>query len=92
MEQTPVALLRAALIGELETRGIGRPSTYATIVGTLLSRGYALREKRALVPTVAGKEVLDLLVGAFPDTFDVRFTSNRQKINWMTSRAAGPIG
>ncbi|MDR2820410.1 MAG: type I DNA topoisomerase [Desulfovibrio sp.] len=55
----------AALIRELENRGIGRPATFAAIVDTILKREYIRTEKRLLVPTPLGEKAVDLLVGAF---------------------------
>ena len=55
----------AALIKELERRGIGRPSTYASILENITSREYLLIEKRFLVPTPRGEKVIDTLMGRF---------------------------
>ena len=55
----------ASLIRELEKRGIGRPSTYAAILDTIMSRGYVKTEKRLLVPTPLGVMVVDGLRGNF---------------------------
>jgi len=68
----------AALIRELEKRGIGRPSTYAAILDTVQARGYAALEKRQLVPTPLGEKVIDALAGRF--TFaDFDFTSGMEQ-------------
>lgn len=55
----------ASLVRELETRGIGRPSTYAAILDTVQQRGYVKLEKRNLVPTPLGEKVVDALAGSF---------------------------
>lgn len=55
----------ASLVRELEKRGIGRPSTYAAIIDTIMSRGYVKTEKRFLVPTQLGEKVVDSLRGHF---------------------------
>ncbi|MDR3176845.1 MAG: topoisomerase DNA-binding C4 zinc finger domain-containing protein, partial [Desulfovibrio sp.] len=55
----------AALVRELEKRGIGRPSTYASILDTIQTRGYVALEKRFLVPTPLGETVIDALAGRF---------------------------
>ncbi|MBN1423865.1 type I DNA topoisomerase [Candidatus Fermentibacteria bacterium] len=65
----------ASLIKELESKGIGRPSTYASIVSTLRRRNYVVREDKCLVPTELGKAVNTILVGGFPDLFAVGFTA-----------------
>jgi DNA topoisomerase-1 len=65
----------ASLIKELEAKGIGRPSTYATIVSTLRRRNYVVREDKCLVPTELGKAVNTILVGRFPEVFAVGFTA-----------------
>ncbi|HEY3411519.1 MAG TPA: type I DNA topoisomerase [Armatimonadota bacterium] len=68
----------ATLVKTLEENGVGRPSTYATIVGTVQDRGYVeLREKR-FYPTELGFAVNDLLVKHFPKIVDVQFTSGME--------------
>jgi DNA topoisomerase-1 len=71
----PPRYTEAALIRELERRGIGRPSTFAAMVAIIKDRGYVQRQGRALVPTELGTVVCDMLVGAFPDLFDYGFTA-----------------
>jgi len=68
----------AALVRELEKRGIGRPSTYAAILDTLQSRGYVALEKRFLVPTPLGEKVIDGLAGRFSFA-DYGFTSGMEQ-------------
>lgn len=69
----------SSLIRELEARGIGRPSTYATIVSTLFDREYVRREKGYLVPSGLGEIVTKVLVEAFPDIMDVGFTAKMEE-------------
>ena len=69
----------ATLIKELESNGIGRPSTYATIVNTIQVRKYVNREKGKLVPTDLGFRVNDYLVKSLPELFQVGFTADMEK-------------
>lgn len=71
----PSRYTEATLIKELDEKGIGRPSTYATIVGTLFERRYVQRRQRYLLPTPLGRKVNDILVNSFPDIFTVGFTA-----------------
>ncbi|HEV8633674.1 MAG TPA: type I DNA topoisomerase [Chloroflexota bacterium] len=64
-----------SLVKELERAGVGRPSTYATIVATLDERGYVEREKGFFVPTELGLAVNDFVVSFFPTVADVGFTA-----------------
>jgi DNA topoisomerase-1 len=73
--QPPPRYTESSLIKELEEKGIGRPSTYAAIVGTILERHYIEKAKEALVPTDLGKTVLGILLKLFPDIFEVGFTA-----------------
>ena len=59
----------------MEEKGIGRPSTYAPIIDTILSRGYVVREGKQFYPTELGTVVIDLLKEYFPDIVDVKFTA-----------------
>ncbi len=72
----PPRFTEASLIKELEVQGIGRPSTYATILTNLQDRLYVLKEKAALRPTEMGLVVSDLLVENFPDIMDPKFTAS----------------
>ncbi|OGW83685.1 MAG: hypothetical protein A2Z83_08525 [Omnitrophica bacterium GWA2_52_8] len=65
----------ASLVKILEEKGIGRPSTYAPTIYTLLTRDYVNRKGGALVPTELGEMVIDLLVEHFPKVLDVQFTA-----------------
>ena len=77
--EPPPRYTEATLIRELEANGIGRPSTYATIVGTIQNRGYCQRENNKLVPTNIGFEVNDYLVASLPALFQVGFTAEMEK-------------
>lgn len=65
----------ASLVKTLEEKGIGRPSTYAPTIHTLLSRDYVNRRGGALMPTELGETVMDLLVEHFPRVLNVEFTA-----------------
>jgi DNA topoisomerase-1 len=69
----------ASLIKELERLGIGRPSTYASIIRTIVDRGYVEREKKRLLSTELGRAVCDFLVAQFPDLFGVGFTAQMEE-------------
>jgi DNA topoisomerase I len=75
----PAHFSEAALVKELETLGIGRPSTYAQIINTIQEREYVRREKGKLLATDLGKDVNRLLVQAFPNIFNVDFTANMEE-------------
>jgi DNA topoisomerase-1 len=75
----PARYTEAALVKELETLGIGRPSTYAQIIHTVLEREYVRREKSKLISTDLGSDVNRLLVHLFPDLFNVDFTANMEE-------------
>ena len=75
----PARYSEASLIRALEANGVGRPSTYASIIETLNSREYTSREKRQLAPTVLGLEVNDLLVDKLSQLFDVGFTAKMEE-------------
>jgi len=65
----------ATLVKELEERGIGRPSTYATILSIIQNRDYVVREKGKFTPTELGEIVVDLLVKSFPRIMEYEFTA-----------------
>lgn len=73
--QPPPRFSEATLVKELEENGIGRPSTYASIIGTVQDRGYVETKDRRLVPTEIGQLVNDMLVEHFPDVMSVDFTA-----------------
>ncbi|MBI4084422.1 MAG: type I DNA topoisomerase [Candidatus Levybacteria bacterium] len=68
----------ASLIGTLEDKGIGRPSTYASIIATLTDRGYVERVERRFEPTSVGIAVNDFLVANFSDIDDIPFTAQME--------------
>ncbi|MEJ5306663.1 MAG: DNA topoisomerase, partial [Ignavibacteria bacterium] len=74
----PPRYTESSLIKELESNGIGRPSTYAMIVGTILDRKYVEQIDRKLIPTSLGKKVNSILVENFPDIFNVNFTAKME--------------
>jgi len=77
--QPPPRYTEASLIKALEELGIGRPSTYASILGTIINdRGYVRRDRRTLYPTELGIEVTDLLLPFFKDIMDVEFTAQME--------------
>lgn len=76
--QPPPRYSEASLVKTLEENGIGRPSTYAPILGTIQQRGYVYSEERRLFPTDTGLLVNDLLVEHFPDVIEVGFTARME--------------
>jgi DNA topoisomerase I len=79
--QPPPRFSQATLIKELEEKGIGRPSTYASIISTILAKEYVQEDKqRRLRPTELGFLVTDLLVQAFPDILNVEFTAGMETV------------
>jgi len=76
--QPPPRYNEALLIREMEEKGIGRPSTYATIISTIQDRHYVEKEEARLRPTELGRMVNDRLVSHFPDVFDVEFTARME--------------
>ena len=67
------------MVKTLEELGIGRPSTYAPTISTILEREYVKKEKRALVPTELGEIVTDLMKKNFPDIVDIQFTADMEE-------------
>lgn len=74
----PSRYSEASLIKALEANGVGRPSTYASILETLNTRNYTTREKKQLTPTQLGLDVNDLLVSKMERLFDVGFTAKME--------------
>ncbi len=74
----PARFTESSLIKELESKGIGRPSTYSLIVSTVIDRGYITQEDRKLTPTELGKKVNGVIVGNFPDIINVGFTAKME--------------
>lgn len=90
--QPPPRFTESSLVRELEEKGIGRPSTYASILSTIQDRKYVLREKQKLKPTLLGCSVSDLLIEGFPEIMDVQFTAEMEEklddvedgnVNWV---------
>ena len=77
--QPPARFTEASLVKTLESEGVGRPSTYATIISTIIDRGYAQIRSKALVPTFTAFAVVSLLEEHFPDLVDTRFTSKMEQ-------------
>ncbi len=77
--QPPMRFTEATLVKTLEEKGIGRPSTYAPIITTILARGYVEREKKFLLPTELGRIINDLMKNNFSDIVDVQFTAQMEK-------------
>ncbi len=77
--QPPPRYTEAMLVKTLEEKGIGRPSTYANIISTIMQRGYVIREKRTLKPTELGFIVVNLLKEYFKEIMDVDFTANMEE-------------
>jgi DNA topoisomerase-1 len=75
----PARFTEAALVQMLEKEEIGRPSTYASIIGTIQERGYVKRLAQALVPTFTGFAVTQLLEKHFPQLVDPKFTSKMEQ-------------
>jgi DNA topoisomerase-1 len=100
--QPPPRFTEASLIKELEEKGIGRPSTYATILSTVQDRGYVEKKEGRFYPTLLGTRVNELLVQSFPEIVSVDFTASMEsnlddvedgKENWLEllSRFYGPF-
>ncbi len=76
--EPPPRYSEASLVKELEKRGIGRPSTYASIISTLTERHYAELQQRRFFPTELGESVEKVMVKQFPREFDVGFTAQME--------------
>ena len=74
--QPPARYTEASLVKKLESLGIGRPSTYATIISTILDRKYVERERKFLFPTDIGRVVVHFLKGNFTQLVDYQYTAN----------------
>jgi len=75
----PPRFSESTLIKELESKGVGRPSTYALIMSTILDRGYIEITDRKLAPTNLGKKVSAILIKNFPEIFNVNFTARMEE-------------
>jgi len=76
--EPPLRYTEATIVKALEEKGIGRPSTYAPIISTVLARGYVTRDKKFLIPTDLGDKVTSILKEFFTDIVDVEFTANME--------------
>jgi len=77
--QPPPRFSEATLVKELEENGIGRPSTYATILATIMDRDYVQKEKKRFFPTELGFLVNELMVASFGDIVDVGYTARMEE-------------
>ncbi len=75
----PARYTEATLVRTLEAEGVGRPSTYATIIGTIQDRGYAVKQGNQLVPTFTAMAVTRLLEKHFPNLVDLGFTAKMEQ-------------
>ena len=76
----PARFTEASLVQALEREGIGRPSTYASIIGTIQDRGYVRKQGGRLIPTFTAMAVTSLLENHFPDLVDLRFTAQMEDV------------
>lgn len=74
----PYRYNEASLIRTMESKGIGRPSTYASIVSLIVDKHYVEKERRYFMPTPLGTALSDYLSSTFPDIFDLTFTANME--------------
>lgn len=91
--QPPAHYTEASLVKTLEELGIGRPSTYAPIIGTIIARRYVIKEDKNLYVTEIGEAVNKIMLKSFPSIVDVNFTANMESlldkveegsVNWKT--------
>ncbi|MCB9139367.1 MAG: type I DNA topoisomerase [Caldilineaceae bacterium] len=75
----PARYTEASLVKALEAEGIGRPSTYATIIDTIINRGYTFKQRKELVPTFTAFAVTELLENHFDELVDVQFTAEMEQ-------------
>jgi DNA topoisomerase-1 len=75
----PGRYTEASLVKKLESEGIGRPSTYAPTITTIIARGYVEKEDKQLKPTDTAEVVTDMLVKHFPDIVDYKFTAEMEE-------------
>jgi DNA topoisomerase-1 len=88
--EPPPRYNEASLVKALEKEGIGRPSTYASIISTIQNRGYVEQKDRRFYATEIGMTVTDLLVQHFPNVMDVKFTSHFEEE--LDDIASGKMG
>ena len=77
--QPPARYTEASLIRALEENGIGRPSTYAPTISTVIDRGYVERDQKKLKPTLLGRTINELMLEQFPDIVDVGFSAEMER-------------
>ena len=77
--QPPPRYTEASLVRAMEEKGIGRPSTYAPTITTILARGYVTRENKALVPTELGVLVTEMMTENFKSIVDMQFTADMEE-------------
>jgi DNA topoisomerase-1 len=77
--EPPPRYTEATLVKELEEDGIGRPSTYASIISTIVEREYVKKNQGRFTPTMLGERVCGLLIKSFEDVFDVKFTARLEE-------------
>ncbi len=77
--EPPPRYTEATLVKDLEEKGIGRPSTYASIISTIVDREYVTKDQGRFTPTMLGERVSGLLVKSFEDIFDVGFTARLEE-------------
>ena len=91
--QPPAHYTEASLVKALEELGIGRPSTYAPTIGTIVARRYVIKEQKNLFVTELGEAVNKIMLQSFPSIVDVNFTANLESlldmveegsVNWKT--------
>ena len=75
----PPRYTEASLISALEDKGIGRPSTYAPTITTIMARGYISREKKRLMPTELGLVITEMMKKHFPDIINIQFTADMEE-------------
>lgn len=78
--QPPARFTEAMIVKTLEENGVGRPSTYAPTITTLLARGYVVKENKNLYPTELGEVVNGIMLEHFEEIVDVDFTANMERI------------
>ena len=88
--QPPAHYTEASLVRTMEELGIGRPSTYAPTITTIIARHYVTREKKNLYMTELGTIVNDMMMQAFPSIVDVNFTANLEQL--LDAVGTGKIG
>ena len=76
--QPPARYTEATLVKAMEEKGVGRPSTYATTISTILDREYVIKQDKRLSPTPLGEVVTGLMKDRFQDVIDVQFTANME--------------